>query len=73
MVRLIGTENRALQPERERRRAQEVRQRARDRNQVSSPGFLSWFLPRDQQRGRSQGSGKSSARGKSPGRVVKHE
>ena len=40
----------------------DVKQRARDRNQEPDP-----------QRGRSQGSGRSSVRGRSPGRGVKQE
>ena len=59
---MIGEKNLALQPERERRRVQEMKQMVRDRNKGPDP-----------QRGRSQGSGRSSVRGRSPGRGVKQE
>ena len=61
-TRMIGEKNLALQPERERRRVQEMKQMVRDRNQGPDP-----------QRGRSQGSGRSSVRGRSPGRGVLQE
>ena len=63
-TRMIGEKNLALQPERERRREQEMNQGLLSRLGNQGP---------DPQRGRSQGSGRSSARRRSPGRVVKQE
>ena len=64
-TRMIGEKNLALQPERERRREQEMNQGLLSRLGNQRP---------DPQRDRPQGSGRSSARRRSPGRtVVKQE